>query len=991
MEKSPKIPPFETPMANKARTRSPTRESIAQHLRSADKTPMSKDEIIKTYFNSIPLAVEDESSIQRLSNSTKESRDSSVPTIQAEVTNEQKTAETSRTDSVTPHPYHNSGDTCVCVRIKPLEDPDQAGRLFQKKRLQYEISDDASTRIPAYRGKALKVHLGYEDRKYNFANVFDRNATNTDINKYLWPIVHTKLTGHSNVSVMCYGQTGSGKTYTINAIFPSITKSIFSTFSRDSGESKNFAIGYVQIYCDTAYDLLCTDATGEVMQTPLDLGQPILNNPSLEKKIPTVPVRSAEEALEIIENARKRRIRRNHSLNRQSSRSHTFIFLSVPTDLDASLQVTFIDLAGSERVKRTGSVGQAFEEGVSINRSLSSLSRVFSSIQRERDMMAGSLHGNNRSYLFRGSLFTRYIYSISNAFFILIANISCEASSASETKNTLDFASMSQKIHTVSSPRNDRSSNPDFIPKAISENVEKIPKNDSHIQQMMADLRKRFAELCAARESTHANLREVMRQLSNLCILREENVLLRKLLDTKESLIKGMQEFQIEANQIQKNGPFRTQKYILVDHEPHAMHSDPIEPPESSSILEQIYSPESLIKESPTAGTEQEETSISTMDDMSPRVLHCDRKSTVSPISEMTSEVEVFSDSQQGAKSLILSPDGGVEMRISDHEDVRIDTTSEATGDSHLSTEHLNSHLFDNETQITSLDSVERKNTSMSSICSDTGSLDDVKGFVIHSDEEIECSAVSLDSESIHSGLQQEHMDNNQSVTSTPKMVGEEADSPIDSDSHTSHEESVHNISTSIEDNEEKQCPSSTVSDKALCEEKNRTRVASSEEIYQTLTPVNGRTLLSDHDMNQHSDDESITHESNIFPATELSLDSSRSLQSFSLNDHEMSTPRSLPFESDGEENVDIFFEEVDIPEGLVFSPPEDAKQFMKKRMEEALKLGHITQRTPTQSFLDSFALTLSLFGCLRLIVIPCIFQLFHFIVFILAKAFSES
>lgn len=74
----------------------------------------------------------------------------------------------------------------------------------------------------------------------------------------------------------------------------------------------------------------------------------------------------------------------SHSMNANSSRSHTILCIRVRRDLRAEGDVTcsthgkinFVDLAGSEMTKRTNSRGKTLEEANNINRSLMVLGKI---------------------------------------------------------------------------------------------------------------------------------------------------------------------------------------------------------------------------------------------------------------------------------------------------------------------------------------------------------------------------------------------------------------------------------------------------------------------------------------------------------------------------------------------------------------------------------------------------------------------------------------
>ncbi len=104
----------------------------------------------------------------------------------------------------------------------------------------------------------------------------------------------------------------------------------------------------------------------------------------------------------MINEANSRRTSAATSMNKTSSRSHmilTYYLTLVKTHESGGhkfySRVNFIDLAGSEKVKKTGATGARLKEAQAINQGLSTLARVIEAIVKKR-----------RSVPFRDSLLT---------------------------------------------------------------------------------------------------------------------------------------------------------------------------------------------------------------------------------------------------------------------------------------------------------------------------------------------------------------------------------------------------------------------------------------------------------------------------------------------------------------------------------------------------------------------------------------------------------
>ena len=128
-------------------------------------------------------------------------------------------------------------------------------------------------------------------------------------------------------------------------------------------------------------------------------------------------------------------------MNKQSSRSHAIFTITIckvsETEGTMRGKINFVDLAGSERLDKTKATGSRAQEGISINKSLSTLSKVIEAL---------STHQSHIPY--RESSLTRILKDSlgGNAKTVMIACISPADSNHSETVNTLRWADQARKI-----------------------------------------------------------------------------------------------------------------------------------------------------------------------------------------------------------------------------------------------------------------------------------------------------------------------------------------------------------------------------------------------------------------------------------------------------------------------------------------------------------------------------------------------------------------
>jgi hypothetical protein len=295
-----------------------------------------------------------------------------------------------------------------------------------------------------------------KSKDFGFDYVFPTNATNEDVYKSIGSdIVASALEGY-NCCILAYGQTGTGKTYTMlnydtkqnnqtnPGLIPRIANElILHSNSLPPNKEIQMEASFIEIYAEKIYDLLAPTQTNLKLHINPKIGTYIEN-------LSTIAVSNIDEVMKIIEKGFKHRSTSSTAMNEQSSRSHAIFTITFKQITYSSSdmaerkiikcktsKISLVDLAGSERVKTSKVSGVGFQEAISINKSLSMLSTVFSELVE-----------NGHTTKARNSILTALLAdSISgNSKTVIIANISPSSISYEISLQTLFYVHRTKKI-----------------------------------------------------------------------------------------------------------------------------------------------------------------------------------------------------------------------------------------------------------------------------------------------------------------------------------------------------------------------------------------------------------------------------------------------------------------------------------------------------------------------------------------------------------------
>eukprot|EP00484_Ammonia_sp_Unknown_P030939 CAMPEP_0197024310 /NCGR_PEP_ID=MMETSP1384-20130603/4880_1 /TAXON_ID=29189 /ORGANISM="Ammonia sp." /LENGTH=1568 /DNA_ID=CAMNT_0042452673 /DNA_START=34 /DNA_END=4740 /DNA_ORIENTATION=+ len=410
-----------------------------------------------------------------------------------------------------------------------------------------------------------RVVINDESKKYfSFDQVYPPEASQETIFMDVKPLIQSAVDGY-NVCIFAYGQTGSGKTFTMEGTpeRPGIIYESFDELFKLRATANNVQAGNgednememkVYLSCLEIYNEKIRDLLSDINDSSTNNNNHNSNNHKINpcdlkaklskcgKKV-LVPgltkaeVSNTENVRDILQNvAYKNRSTGVTNMNEHSSRSHALVFVDIVTKQSSS-RLVLIDLAGSERVKKTGVSGTAFDEARNINKSLSALGNVISALQNKQKHIP-----------FRDSQLTYLLYDClgGNSRALMFCNISCEVFDIKESINTLTFAHRVRRVQLGEAQKNE---NPNGDDRESQENKEKLDKLESLKQKMKKykkELEDKEKEIKELKVSTRSYKKEISKLSSSIGVQNNKNV--------------NHQQTRMEYNSLQKEHSRITQE-----------------------------------------------------------------------------------------------------------------------------------------------------------------------------------------------------------------------------------------------------------------------------------------------------------------------------------------------------------------------------------------------------------------------------------------------
>ncbi|KAL3503429.1 hypothetical protein ACH5RR_037878 [Cinchona calisaya] len=325
------------------------------------------------------------------------------------------------------------GNIRVFCRVRPLLSDDACAP--EMKVISFPTAMESLER-------GIDLSQNGQKHSFTFDKVFMPDASQEDVFVEISQLVQSALDGYK-VCIFAYGQTGSGKTYTMmgkpgnsdqKGLIPRTLEQVFETKQtlQSQGWRYEMQVSMLEIYNETIRDLLPSRTDGGKQYAI----KHDANGNTHVSDLTIVDVCSSREVSYLLERAAQSRSVGKTQMNEQSSRSH-FVFtlriLGVNESTEQQVQgvLNLIDLAGSERLSKSGSTGDRLKETQAINKSLSSLSDVIFALAKKEEHVP--FRNSKLTYLLQPCLG-------GDSKTLMFVNISPDPTSTGESLCSLRFA-----------------------------------------------------------------------------------------------------------------------------------------------------------------------------------------------------------------------------------------------------------------------------------------------------------------------------------------------------------------------------------------------------------------------------------------------------------------------------------------------------------------------------------------------------------------------
>lgn len=373
--------------------------------------------------------------------------------------------------------------------------------------------------------------------QYTFDKVLRGSSTQEEVfNACVPPTAISDIFAGYNFTVFAYGQSSSGKTHSImgyesDGILPRMVNRLFEKMLAEENNDIQYSVtlSYIEIYMEKVRDLL------NINEDNLKIREGGCKKGVWIQGAVEQPVSSYEDCMNFVRIGNSNRVVGETKLNSRSSRSHSVCMLTVSKLIieegkRTESKLVIVDLAGSEKVSKTGATGTTLVEAQYTNKSLTSLGIVIKALSEKAPHIP-----------YRDSKLTRILTDSlgGNSKTCLLITCSPAESNVQETLSTLKFGARTKLI------ANKPYANVDISIEEYKRIVESYTSSSSSslskLEAENTELRTEIERLTTRIEALSAELeasKEQTEQPREVKIVINTDTIAHKLLENKDEYIK---------------------------------------------------------------------------------------------------------------------------------------------------------------------------------------------------------------------------------------------------------------------------------------------------------------------------------------------------------------------------------------------------------------------------------------------------------------------
>lgn len=465
------------------------------------------------------------------------------------------------------------GNIRVFCRCRPLNGEEIAAGASMA--IDFESAKD---------GELTVKSNGAPKKTFKFDAVFGPLANQADVFEDTAPFAASVLDGY-NVCIFAYGQTGTGKTFTMEGTdeargvnFRTLEELFHIIKERQQQFRYDISVSVLEVYNEQIRDLLVTGTQPGVVTRRLEIrqvGEGIHHVPGLVE----AHVNNTSEVWEVLQTGSNARAVSSTNANEHSSRSHCIHCVMVKGENLLNGECTrsklwLVDLAGSERVAKTEVQGERLKETQNINRSLSALGDVISSLATKSPHIP-----------FRNSKLTHLLQDSlgGDSKTLMFVQISPNENDLSETLCSLNFASRVKGIELGPAKKQLDSSELLRYKQLVDKTKLDVKSKDVQIKKMEETIHGLDLKV-KERDLKNKNLQDKVKELESQLLV--ERKLARQHVDTKiaeqlllQQQLKQQQQQQEEQTAAPMRPPLASRplgSYKNVEETNNSMCKDPV-------------------------------------------------------------------------------------------------------------------------------------------------------------------------------------------------------------------------------------------------------------------------------------------------------------------------------------------------------------------------------------------------------------------------------